>query len=271
MEEGRRSRPDQGADRPGSGVGSSTGDAALDQQVDEGGEDPPWRPRQGRPLLVALVVVPAIAFTLLLATGLGGDPRALPSQLVHRPAPTFMLPRLGGGGSVDLRQLRGQVVVVNFWASWCLACREEHPDLLAAWERYRERGVVLVGIDFEDTENAALAYAEEMGGDWPLVTDPNSRTAIAYGVYGVPETFVIAPDGTITAKKVGAVTYTWLTSEIDAALRMAAQNGAAVARPPAAPYRLWPLVACRRREWMLARERSHPGSRILNPSTSSAS
>lgn len=112
-------------------------------------------------------------------------------------------------------------MVVNFWASWCLACREEHPDLLAAWLRYRERGVVLFGIDFEDTEEAALAYAEEMGGDWPLVTDPGSRTAIAYGVFGVPETFVIAPDGTITAKTVGAVTYEWLSKEIDAALRIA--------------------------------------------------
>ena len=168
-----------------------------------------------------MVLVPTIAFALLLASRLGRDPRELPSQLVGKPAPSFALPRLGGGGRLDLASLRGQVVVVvNFWASWCLACREEHPDLLAAWERYRERGVVLVGIDFEDTEEAALANAEEMGGDWPLVTDPGSRTAIAYGVFGVPETFVIAPDGTITAKTVGAVTYEWLSKEIDAALRM---------------------------------------------------
>ena len=78
--------------------------------------------------------------------------------------------------------------------------------------------MVLVGVDYEDTHAAALPYAKEMGGDWPLVTDPGSRTAIAYGVFGVPETFVIAPDGTITAKKVGAVTYEW-TSEIESALR----------------------------------------------------
>jgi cytochrome c biogenesis protein CcmG/thiol:disulfide interchange protein DsbE len=169
------------------------------------------------------VVVPVVALTLLLATGFGRDPRELPSQLIGNPAPTFSLPRLGGGGRIDLASLRGQVVVVNFWASWCLACRKEHPDLLAAWERYRERGVVLVGVDFEDKEAGALAYAKEMGGDWPLVTDPGSRAAIAYGVFGVPETFVIAPDGTITAKKVGAVTYAWLTTEIDAALR---QGGA---------------------------------------------
>lgn len=170
--------------------------------------------------IVILAVVPVLAFTMLLASGFGRDPRALPSELIGRRAPTFSLPRLGGGPTLDLASLRGQVVVVNFWASWCLACREEHPHMLAAWNRYRERGVVLVGIDYEDTEEAALAYAEEMGGDWPLVTDPGSRTAIAYGVYGVPETFVIAPDGTITAKKVGAVTYEWLTSEIERALRL---------------------------------------------------
>jgi cytochrome c biogenesis protein CcmG/thiol:disulfide interchange protein DsbE len=110
--------------------------------------------------------------------------------------------------------------VLNFWASWCRPCREEHPALLAAWDRYRERGVVIVGVDFEDTERAALAYAEEMGGDWPLVTDPGSRTAIDYGVFGVPETFVIAPDGTIVAKTVGAVTYEWLEDHVEAALRM---------------------------------------------------
>ena len=169
---------------------------------------------------MGVVLVPVLAFTLLLASGLGGDPRELPSELVGERAPTFVLPRLGGAGTVDLAALRGQVVVVNFWASWCLACREEHPDLLAAWERYRERGVVLVGVDFEYTEEAALAYTEEMGGDWPLVTDPGSRKAIAYGVFGVPETFVIAPDGTTTTKNVGAVTYEWLSREIEAALRI---------------------------------------------------
>lgn len=188
--------------------------------VDEAGKPGglPYR----RSILAALVVVPTIAFALLLATGLGGDPRELPSQFVGHPAPTFRLPGLGGGPGVDLADLRGQVVVVNFWASWCVACREEHPNLVAAWDRYRERGVVLVGIDFEDTVDGALAYSKELGGDWPLVTDPGSRIAIAYGVYGVPETFVIAPNGTISAKRVGAVTYEWLTSEIEAALELTA-------------------------------------------------
>ena len=129
------------------------------------------RPRHRRSLAAGFVLVPVLAFVVVLASGLGRDPRTLPSELIGEPAPTFTLPRLGGGASMSLGSLRGQVVVVNFWASWCLACREEHPDLLAAWERYRERGVVLIGVDFEDTEDAALAYAEEMGGDWPLVTE----------------------------------------------------------------------------------------------------
>ena len=187
---------------------------ASDHDEPEGRESPRTRMR-----ILTLAVLSVLAFALLLASGLGKDPRALPSELVGRRAPEFSLPQLGGGPRLELTSLRGQVVVVNFWASWCLACREEHPALLAAWGRYRERGVVFVGIDFEDTEDAALAYADEMGGDWPLVTDPGSRTAIAYGVFGVPETFVIAPDGTIAAKIVGAVTYEWLTDEIDGALR----------------------------------------------------
>jgi cytochrome c biogenesis protein CcmG, thiol:disulfide interchange protein DsbE len=173
-----------------------------------------------RGMVLAVVIVPVIGFALLLATGLARDPRELPSDLIGKRAPEFSLPRLGAPGRVELASLRGQVVVLNFWASWCLACRDEHPDLLAAWERYRERGVVLVGIDFEDTEEAALAYTREMGGDWPLASDPDSRAAIAYGVFGVPETFVISPNGTVTAKNVGAVTYGWLTREIEAALQM---------------------------------------------------
>ena len=165
------------------------------------------------------MIVPLVLFALLLASGLGRDPRALPSELVGRPAPPFSLPRIDADGRVDLGDLDGQVVVVNFWASWCIPCREEHQALAAAWDRYRERGVVVLGVSFEDAREAALAFRDELGGDWPLVDDPGSRTAIDYGVFGVPETFVIAPDGTIAAKTTGAVTYGWLTEHVDRALR----------------------------------------------------
>jgi cytochrome c biogenesis protein CcmG/thiol:disulfide interchange protein DsbE len=168
---------------------------------------------------VAIVLAPLILFALLLATGLGKDPRALPSELIGKPAPGFSLPRIDADGTIDSNDLAGQVVVVNFWASWCVPCRDEHPALEAAWGRYRERGVVVLGVSFEDTPEGAMDFRDELGGDWPLASDPGSKTAIAYGVFGVPETFVIAPDGTISAKTTGAVTYDWLTDEIERALR----------------------------------------------------
>ena len=198
--------------------------AGVDEDREAGALDPgadPDAPARRRPRwrTVALVLAPLVLFALLLASGLGRDPDALPSELIGQPAPTFSLPRLDAGGTIDLDDLRGQVVVVNFWASWCIPCREEHDALEAAWGRYRERGVVVLGISFEDTREAALAFRDELGGDWPLADDPGSTTAIAYGVFGVPETFVVAPDGTVAAKTTGAVTYAWLTDEIEGALR----------------------------------------------------
>lgn len=192
--------------------------ADLDERADEPSGEEPELGRLPRPLVAALVLVPVVALTFLLWTGLGRDPGARPSELIGDPAPAFDLPLLAGGGRIDSGSLRGQVVVVNFWASWCPPCREEHPALLEAWSTYRDRGVVLLGINYEDTREGALAYAEEMGGDWPLAADPRSRAAIAFGVFGVPETFVIAPDGTIVGKTVGAVSYDWLVAQVDAAL-----------------------------------------------------
>jgi cytochrome c biogenesis protein CcmG, thiol:disulfide interchange protein DsbE len=188
-------------------------------EPDETAEDLGPRRRRSRTRTIAIVLAPLVLFALLLATGLGKDPRALPSELIGKPAPGFSLPRLDADGTIDSKDLDGQVVVLNFWASWCLPCRQEHDDLEAVWGRYRERGVVVLGVLFEDTPEGAMGFRQELGGDWPIAADPGSKTAIAYGVFGVPETFVIAPDGTIAAKTTGAVTYEWLTDEIEAALR----------------------------------------------------
>lgn len=186
---------------------------------DEGNSARRWRP-------VVLTLAPILALVSLFAFGLGRDPRSLPSTLVGRPAPDFALAEVSSGRVVRLADLRGQVVVVNFWASWCAGCRIEHDDLRAAWERYRERGMVLVGIVYQDSERNAEAYTDAFGGDWPTVLDPTSRTALDYGVVGIPETFFIGPDGTVAYKHVGESTYDVLVSWIDRLLRSPSSTAA---------------------------------------------
>lgn len=160
-------------------------------------------------------IVGAVALlTALFGVGLTRDPSLIRSPLVGHRAPNFALRTLDGSRLVRLSELRGQVVVVNFWASWCAACREEHPNLLAAWARYRDQGVVMLGIDYQDSASAARAFMREMGGGWPILVDPGSRVALDYGVYGVPETFFIDRGGIVDLKRIGPSSYQLLTEEI---------------------------------------------------------
>ena len=171
-----------------------------------------WRRRPwvvGVPLVTALVLI-----TWLLAYGLSRDPDAYRNPLLGKPAPSFTLQTLGGGGSIGTSELAGSVIVVNFWASWCSPCRQEHPALRAAWQRYRDQGVVVLGIDYQDTTAGAVAFRRELGGGWPVVTDPGSKTALAYGVRGVPETFIVSRTGRVAAWHAGPVSYGFLTTAI---------------------------------------------------------
>ncbi|HEX8696739.1 MAG TPA: redoxin domain-containing protein [Longimicrobium sp.] len=181
---------------------------------------------------VAIVLAALVPLIGLLAFGLTRDPRELDSPLPGRAAPRFALPVFTDptgqplGRTVSLDQHRGQVVVLNFWASWCLACRDEHRTLSAVAERYRGRGVQFYGVLYNDSPENGERWIEEMGGQvYPGLRDAGARTAIDYGLYGVPETFFIAPDGRVAYKHVGPVTEAVLVQWIEK-LRAPGQDGA---------------------------------------------
>lgn len=177
---------------------------------------PPVRLR-ARPGMRTIVIVLVVTLPLLTALvyGLTRDPRAIPSPLVGRAMPDFTLP-LFQGGVLDTGTLRGKVLVVNFWASWCYpACYEEAPRLQRVWARYRQRGVVVIGVNIQDRESAAREFIRQFAQTFPNGMDRSGRISIDFGVYGVPETFIVNQDGIIAAKHVGAVLEEWMVEHIE--------------------------------------------------------
>ena len=156
---------------------------------------------------------------VLLAYGFKTDPREIPSPLLGRPAAAFSLTTFAGS-PVSLEDLRGKVVMLNFWASWCVpACYEEAPALERTWREYKDKGVVLVGVDIQDKEEAARKFMAEFGYSFPNAPDPAGRVAVSYGVYGVPETFFIDRKGRVRFKSVGAVTEQVARQQLDTLLK----------------------------------------------------
>jgi cytochrome c biogenesis protein CcmG/thiol:disulfide interchange protein DsbE len=167
----------------------------------------------------------ALPILALLAYGLTRDPRAIPSPLPGTEAPEFALPVMDSSDTVRLSALRGDIVVLNFWASWCLECRVEHADLAVAATEYGDRGVHFFGVLYNDTPTNGRAWIAEMGGQpYPSLVDEGSRTAIDYGLYGVPETFIIGRDGKVVHKQIGPLSLDRLASLLDPLL---AQENAA--------------------------------------------
>ena len=183
--------------------------------------------RRGRRSWATLSVVAVVVagLTALLGVGLKRDPSVIRSVLVNRRAPPFALQMLDGGGIVHLSQFRGHPVVINFWASWCADCRVEHPNLVAAWQRFGPQGVVFLAVVFEDTPANAKGFLRELGSDGTPLLDADGRTAIDYGVYGIPETFFIDSDGVIVGKKIGPSSYPFLAAEIGRLLGSRTQGG----------------------------------------------
>ena len=164
-------------------------------------------------------ILGACVLVALFAYGLrpSHDPRDIgKSPLPGHAAPAFAMQLMGAKDTVRLADLRGQIVVLNFWASWCLECRTEHAALQEIANTYTPRGVKFYGVLYNDNADNGRAYIDEMGGQvYPTLLDPRTRTAIDYGVYGVPETFYIAPDGHVAYKTVGPTTVADMQAKLD--------------------------------------------------------
>jgi cytochrome c biogenesis protein CcmG, thiol:disulfide interchange protein DsbE len=159
-----------------------------------------------------LYLLPAVIFVLLIAgfaksfydRERGVDPTVLPSPLINQPAPQFKLPPLvAGKPGFSTADLSGHVSLVNAFASWCAPCREEHPvlDALA-----RLRRVPIYGIDYKDKQEAARSWIAELGDPYTRIGADDGRVGIDWGVYGVPETFIVDKSGRIRYKHVGPLT-----------------------------------------------------------------
>ncbi|MCC2655115.1 MAG: DsbE family thiol:disulfide interchange protein [Panacagrimonas sp.] len=154
----------------------------------------------------AIPVVVLVAMLVLLGIGLKLDPREVPSPLIGKPAPAFELPLLGAdpeAPKLSVASLTGRPVLVNFFASWCAGCRVEHPLLM----ELSKQGVEIVGIDYKDAPEDARAWLARHGNPYRQVAlDRVGQAGLDWGVYGVPETYVLGADGRVLFKQIGPVT-----------------------------------------------------------------
>jgi cytochrome c biogenesis protein CcmG/thiol:disulfide interchange protein DsbE len=166
-------------------------------------------------------LLPLILFGVLavfLAAGLGRDPKEVPSPLIDKPAPAFTLARLDQPEVLIQRdQLLGQVWMLNVWASWCVACREEHPLLV---EFSRKKSVRLLGLNYKDKRADGARWLAQFGNPYDAsIMDTDGKVGIDYGVYGVPETFIVDKQGIVRYKHIGPITEQVLRERIEPLLR----------------------------------------------------
>ena len=172
--------------------------------------------------------MPLAVFALLsvvLGIGLTLNPREVPSPFIGKPAPAFSLPGLHDESvTVSPASMRGQVWLLNVWASWCAPCREEHPVIVAA---ARDSGVPVIGLNYKDERSAARGWLRQLGDPYQAIAaDRDGRVGIDWGVYGVPETFVIDRAGIIRHKVIGPLTAdAWARQVLPLVKKLQAERG----------------------------------------------
>jgi len=179
-----------------------------------------------RRLVLVLVVVGALTALFLFGLFRGAPDRVVPSSLLGKASPPFALPlydryRAEYGDTFRLADHIGTPMVINFWASWCGPCFEEAPVLESAYQRYRDRGVLFLGVQTQDRDkyDDGRAFIDRFGLSFPNGMDNDSRVGVDYALFGVPETFFVNRDGVVAYKQVGPVTPQLLQDQIEAMLR----------------------------------------------------
>jgi cytochrome c biogenesis protein CcmG/thiol:disulfide interchange protein DsbE len=154
-----------------------------------------------------------VVLAIFLYIGLGLNPHEVPSPLINKPAPAFSLPQLHDPAKkLSSQDMKGQVWLLNVWASWCVSCREEHPVLM---DLARRNILPMYGLDYKDKNEDGEAWLRNGGDPYTLIaTDADGRVGIDYGVYGVPESYVIDKQGVIRYKQIGAITHENLQQKI---------------------------------------------------------
>jgi cytochrome c biogenesis protein CcmG/thiol:disulfide interchange protein DsbE len=167
-------------------------------------------------LIIGMLIVAAIVAVLFL--GLGKDPQYIESPLIGRPAPAFALKAVGSGETIDLAQYRGKPVILNFWATWCHPCWDEHPVLTQTSQALGSQ-VQFLGVVFQDDESRIKSFLQQRGWAYPTLVDHAGKTAIAYGVGGVPETYFLDKNGVIVAKFAGPMSADDIQTNLQKALK----------------------------------------------------
>lgn len=154
--------------------------------------------------LAVLAII--IIILIILGYALFGNREVVKtSPLIGKEAPDFTLKQFDGE-EIKLSELRGKTVLVNFWASWCMPCRQEARALEESWEKYKDKDIVFIGVNVWDDNSSALSYMEKYGGQYPHGVDPAEEIQVNYGIGGVPETYFISPSGVIIDKFNGPLT-----------------------------------------------------------------